>query len=117
MGKLLYSAEHASLTASGTDGPIELFGVSAGLLIVSVGGATGTTPSMTVDFEVADEFGNWVATSGDSGIGGSAITNSGVAAGNIGSGLELGLNGRISWTISGTTPNFTVVRFSLYGRQ
>ncbi|OXS35385.1 hypothetical protein [Streptomyces sp. XY006] len=96
---------------------IDISTVSNGLLVVHVGNApTGTTPTLAVFFEVADEFGNWVQTSSATSIGGALLTSSGYTYGQISTGYTLGNQGRIRWELTGTTPSFTGVGFSVYGR-
>jgi hypothetical protein len=96
---------------------IDISTISSGLLVVHVGNApTGTTPTLAVFFEVADEFGNWVLTSNATAISGAVITSSGYSYGQITNGYTLGNQGRIRWALTGTSPSFTGVGFSLYGR-
>lgn len=127
----LFRADGLTLTASGDtvtnnvpnqvsgalgSGYVDVSAVQSGLLMVNVPSApTGTTPSLSLFFDVQDYWGNWYQASGALPISGAAITAAGVYAGNISSSLALPLNGRIRWTISGTTPQFKV-SLSLYGR-
>ncbi|MGW5616274.1 hypothetical protein [Streptomyces sp. NPDC003877] len=109
----------ASVTNSVTNRTeaIDISTISNGLLVVHVANApTGTTPTLAVFFEVADEFGNWVQTSSATSIGGALLTSSGYTYGQISTGYTLGNQGRIRWALTGTTPSFTGVGFSLYGR-
>ncbi|MET7437815.1 hypothetical protein ACFYQQ_01220 [Streptomyces sp. NPDC005496] len=96
---------------------IDISAVSSGLLVVHVANApTGTSPTLAVFFEVGDEFGNWVQTSSATSIGGALLTSAGYTYGQISSGYSLGNQGRIRWALTGTSPVFTGVGFSLYGR-
>lgn len=97
-------------------GVIDVSSVSNGLLVVHVGAASGTTPSLAVFFDVQDSFGNWALVSNATSVNGTAITAAGLYAGNLAAGTVAAYNGRIRWTITGTTPSFTGVSFSLFGR-
>ena len=103
--------------ALATAGLIDVSGVANGLLIVNVGGVTGS-PSVAVFFQCEDSYGNWVTTSNATSISGSAITTAGTYAGLIAlSAMGLTQNGRISWTVGGSsTPSLTGVSFDLFGR-
>jgi hypothetical protein len=98
-------------------GVIDVSGVANALLVVNAGGVTGS-PSVAVFFDCEDFYGNWVTTSNATSISGTAITTSGTYAGLIClSTLGLTLNGRIRWTVGGTsTPSLTGVSFDLFGR-
>jgi len=103
---------------TGRSEAIDISTISSGLLVVHVANApTGTSPTLAVFFEVADEFGNWVQTSSATSIGGALLTSAGYTYGQITSGYTLGNQGRIRWAIGGSaSPTFTGVGFSLYGR-
>lgn len=101
---------------TGTALPMDISMVSNGLLVVNVGSATGTTPVLSVFFDAMDFFGNWALTSNATSINGSTITTGGTYAGAISNPGVLTRFGRIRWTITGTTPSFNAVSFSLYGR-
>lgn len=103
---------------TGRTGAIDISRISSGLLVVHVANApTGSSPTLAVFFEVADEFGNWVLTSNATAISGAVITSSGYTYGQITNGYTLGNTGRIRWAVGGTgSPSFTGVGFSLYGR-
>jgi hypothetical protein len=111
------SAAVSNLVTNRTEA-IDISQVGSGLLVVHVANApTGTSPSLAVFFEVADEFGNWILTSNATAISGAAITSSGYTYGQITNGYTLADQGRIRWTVGGTaSPTFTGVGFSLYGR-
>ncbi|MFF9271144.1 hypothetical protein EF919_18140 [Streptomyces sp. WAC02707] len=116
------SSDHITANVTnGTTGRVEGIDISTmsnGLLVVHVGNApTGTAPTLSVFFDVADEFGNWVLTSNATAISGAAMTSSGYTYGQITSGYTLSNRGRIRWTLGGTNPSFTGVGFSLYGRR
>ena len=99
-----------------TTGIINVQQVSNGLLIISTSAVTGSsTPTMAVFFDVEDYFGNWVTVSNSTSIGGTAITQTGTVAGPLSANTVAAYNGRIRWTVSGTTPSFTC-SFNLYGR-
>lgn len=97
---------------------IDISTISSGLLVVHAPNApTGTSPTLAVFFEVADEFGNWVLTSNATAISGAVLNSSGYTYGQITNGYTLGNQGRIRWTIGGSaSPTFTGIGFSLYGR-
>ncbi|WP_432019909.1 hypothetical protein [Streptomyces sp. 1222.5] len=110
----------ASVTNSVTNRveAIDISTISSGLLVVHVPNApTGTSPTLAVFFEVADEFGNWILTSNATAISGATINTSGFTYGQITNGYTLGNQGRIRWAVGGTSsPTFTGVGLSLYGR-
>lgn len=98
-------------------GTIDISRISNGLLVVSTANApTGTTPTLAVFFDVKDAFGNWCLVSNATAISGATLGSSGTVYGNIGNGYQLTDVGRIRWVLTGTTPAFTGVSFSLYGR-
>src|ERR1035438_845752 len=100
-----------------TTGLIDVSSISNGLLIISVAAVSGTgTPTLAVFFEVEDAYGNWVVTSNATSIGGTALTWTGVVTGNITAGSIMAFNGRIQWTVAGSTPVFSGVTLNLYGR-
>ncbi|AHH98326.1 hypothetical protein [Kutzneria albida] len=127
----LFRASGLTLTGAGSDtvtagtvnlvtgvaGPIDISQVSNGLLVVNVANApTGTTPGLAVFFDVRDGNGNWVLVSNPTAISGAVLTTSGTVWGNISNGYQLTALGRIRWGLTGTTPSFTGVSFSLWGR-
>ncbi len=102
---------------TGRTGAIDISRVSSGLLVVSVADApTGTTPTLAVFFEVRDALGTWVQTSSATSIGGALLNSAGYTYGQITAGYTLTDLGRIRWALTGTTPSFTGVSFSLHGR-
>ena len=102
---------------TGKAGVIDVSPVGNGLLVVNVGGASGTTPSLSLFFDVQDAYGNWVPVSPSGGLTTTvAITGAGLFSGNISAGAVLTYNGRIRWTVTGTTPSFTGVSLNLFGR-
>jgi hypothetical protein len=126
----LFRADGLVLTAAGntvaattpnqvngvTTGVINVQQVSNGLLIVSTTAVSGSgTPTLAVFFDVSDAYGNWVTVSNATSIGGTAITGTGVVSGVITATSIAAYNGRIRWTVTGTTPSFTC-SFDLFGR-
>ena len=101
---------------TGKTGVIDVSAVANGLLVVSVAGVSGTTPGLAVFFDVQDAFGNWCLTSNATAISGAVLTSTGTVYGNISGGYNLTYNGRIRWTVTGTSPQFTGVSLSLFGR-
>lgn len=101
---------------TGLAGAFDISQVSNGLLVVNVASVTGTTPVLSVFFDAADFFINWALVSNATSINGSTITAAGVYAGAISNPGVLTKIGRIRWTVTGTTPSFNGVSFSLYGR-
>lgn len=128
----LFRASGLTLSGSGSDtvtagtvnaltgsaaGTINLSRVSNGLLVVSTANApTGTSPTLAVFVDVKDAFGNWCQVSSATSIGGALLTTSGTTYGNISASYQLTDVGRIRWVLTGTTPSFTGVSFSLFGR-
>ena len=97
-------------------GVINVQQAANGLLIINVSAVSGSsTPTLAVVFQVEDYFGNWVTVSNATSIGGSTITGTGVVSGNMTATSISAYNARISWTVSGTTPSFTV-SFDVFGR-
>jgi len=97
-------------------GVINVQSAGNGLLIVNVSAVSGTgTPTLAVFFQVEDAYGNWVTVSNATSIGGTAITGTGTVAGPLSANSIAAYNGRISWTVAGTTPSFTA-SFDLFGR-
>ena len=97
-------------------GVINVQQVANGLLIINVSAVSGSsTPTLAVFFQVEDYFGNWVTVSNATSIGGSTLTGTGVVSGNMTATSISAYNARISWTVSGTTPSFTV-SFDVFGR-
>ena len=126
----LFRADGLVITASGntvgstttnqvngvTTGVINVQQVSGGLLIISTSAVSGTgTPTLAVFFQVEDSYGNWVTVSNATSIGGTAITGTGTVVGPLSANSIAAYNGRISWTVSGTTPSFSC-SFDLFGR-
>ncbi|WP_033307340.1 hypothetical protein RFN58_06835 [Streptomyces iakyrus] len=103
---------------TGRTGAIDVSRISNGLLIVTVADApTGTDPTLAVFFDVLDATGGtWVQTSSATSIGGALLTSSGYTYGQISNGYTLTNLGRIRWELTGTTPSFTGVSFSIHGR-
>lgn len=101
---------------TGTSGVIDVSSVANGLLVVNVLGISGTSPGLAVFFDVQDAYGNWALVSNSTSISGAVLTSTGTVYGNINNGYTLTYSGRIRWTVSGTSPSFTGVSFSLFGR-
>jgi hypothetical protein len=102
---------------TGLTGAIDISRISNGLLIASIGGASGSSPTLALFFDVADAFGNWVQTSPGTAIGGVVVTGAGTTYGVINNGYQMTNQGRIRWTIGGTgSPTFTSVSLSVHGR-
>lgn len=113
----LFAPAAQTITASGDSGPLNISSITSGIASVYVGGATGTTPSMTCYIDVQDANGLWltVATIGVALTNGPNYTfgNFGPVAG---AGYVLTGVGRLRWAVTGTTPSFTGVQFSVIGR-
>jgi hypothetical protein len=102
---------------TGVAGAIDISRISNGLLIASIGGVSGSSPTLALFFDVADAYGNWVQTSPGTAIGGVVATAAGTTYGVINNGYQMTNLGRIRWTIGGTgSPTFTGVSFSIHGR-
>lgn len=120
---LTLSASSDTVTANVTNqvngaagGVIDVSSVSNGLLVVGVTAVSGTTPELAVFFDVQDAYGNWCLVSNATAISGATLGFPGVVYGNISSGYNLTYNGRIRWVLTGTSPLFSGVSFSLFGR-
>lgn len=107
-----------TITASGDSGPLDFSAISSGLASIFVNGVTGTsTPTLTCFIDVLDANGHWltIATIGVGLTSGPNFTF-GVFGPIAGSGYVLTGTGRLRWTVTGTTPSFTGVDFSVIGR-
>ena len=72
--------------------------------------------AFSLTLTVQDAYGNWVQVSGATSITPAVITTAGVYTGNVSTGDLLAFNGRLRWTVTGTTPVFPGVSFNIYGR-
>jgi hypothetical protein len=86
-------------------------------LAVVVGAAAGTTPTLDVSLELKDSGGNWFPAM----LVIPQITAAGMASitggmNNSAKPLVLPERGRIAIVVGGTTPSFSGVAVSLYGR-
>ena len=102
----IYSRASAAATATGNSGVLPTGAANSIALDINISAVTGTTPSCTFTFDRQGADGNWytVYTS-------SAQTATGNISTDIGPGCAVnhvltGV-GRLTWTISGTTPSFT----------
>lgn len=94
------------------------------LSCIATGAVTGTTPSLVVSLGMFDDLGNLFPTL----LAVPAVTTAGSAgakvafAGKHGTGggasayLVPSEWGQVAWTVSGTTPSFSGVEITLYGR-
>lgn len=103
---------------TGATGPFDISEISVGMLVVNAAGApTGTDPGLAVFVDCQDYFGNWCLVSHFTAISGAVLTSAGLVFGSIpASGYQLLDKARIRWVLTGTTPVFPTVSFSLYGR-
>jgi hypothetical protein len=111
----VYAVGPLTITASGDSGALNTSGIANGLLSVFVAGATGTTPSLAVYFDVQDAAGQWITTATLTAI----TSGPNFAFAQIGpgsGGYLITATGRVRWVVTGTTPNFTGVTISLIGR-
>lgn len=113
----VYNPTGLTITGSGDSGPLDFTAISSGFASIFVTGATGTSPSLTCYIDVQDASGHWyqIATIGAALTSGPNFTfgNFGPASGT---GYVLTGVGRFRWVVSGTTPSFTGVDFSVIGR-
>lgn len=90
------------------------------LFVYVAGTPTGTTPSLTVQLDVFDGAGNLfpqvLKTAAVTATGAAAPVYAGVRGGAATSYAVFPAYGRISWTVSGTTPVFPLVEIQLWGR-
>ena len=111
-----------TLTASGNSGstPISLHQVTDVWLAVYVAGtATGTTPTLNVQLDVADSDGNWFPQ-----VAQTVQLTSTPNYSSISCGLHIAGAGsmllprfcRVAWIVGGTTPAYPKTSISLYGR-
>lgn len=88
-------------------------------ILVTAAGATGTTPTLAVQLDLFDDVGNIVPK-----VGGFAAQLTGTTlSAMISIGKHAGTGqvvvsawGRVSWVVGGTTPSFTGVEISVFGR-
>lgn len=97
-------------------GLVDVSSAGNGLLVVSVGAVSGTTPQLAVFFDVEDGFGNWALVSDATSVNGAAITAAGTYSGSLSTATVAAYNGRVRWTVSGTDPSFSDVSFTIFGR-
>lgn len=103
------------ITATGATGPL-LADSDVDTLAISipVSAVSGTTPSCTFTAEWAEQGTGYSSPSWDSGsaVSASALTAAGTATislpANIADSGEPATWWRLSWTVSGTTPSFTI---------
>jgi hypothetical protein len=113
----VYSSTGQTITASGDSGPLNFQSITSGIASVFVVGATGTTPSMTCFIDVQDANTHWYQVAA---IGVALTSGPNFTFGNFGpvagAGYVLTGIGRLRWVVTGTTPSFTGVDFSVIGR-
>lgn len=89
-------------------------------LFVHCGTPTGTTPSLTVQLDLYDDAGNLfpqvMKTAGITAAGSAAPVFTGLRGGAAGLYVVMTNWGRVSWTLTGTTPVFPGVEIQLFGR-
>lgn len=127
--RLSQSGMGTTLTASGNTGgynaatinavtAIDLRRVTDLALMVYAGTVTGTTPSLTVSLGIYDAAGNLfpavLSTAALTGIGGK-VAYAGLFSGGT-SQIVFPEWGQIAWAVTGTTPSFSQLEISLYGR-
>lgn len=104
---VLYSLASGPQTSTFNSGDIDVSQIRRLALNISVTAVSGTTPSMTVTVERKTEAGVYIAI-----FTGTAITAAGTQIASIGPGLVTqhmpGHVVRVNFTISGTTPSFTM---------
>ncbi|MEV5944235.1 hypothetical protein [Streptomyces sp. NPDC051994] len=111
----VYAPASQTITASGDSGALDTTSVANGILSVFVTGATGTTPSITVYYDVQDAAGYWLTTQTLTAItSGPNFTFASLGPGS--GGYILTGIGRVRWVVTGTNPSFTGVTISLIGR-
>jgi hypothetical protein len=111
----VYAPASQTITASGDSGVLDTSSVANGILSVFVTGVTGTTPSITVYFDVQDAAGYWLTTQTLTAItSGPNFTFASIGPGS--GGYILTGKGRVRWVVTGTNPSFTGVTISLIGR-
>ncbi|MCT9092850.1 hypothetical protein N4G70_28855 [Streptomyces sp. ASQP_92] len=111
----VYAPAAQTITASGDSGTLDTSSVANGILSVFVTGVTGTTPSITVYYDVQDAAGYWLTTQTLTAItSGPNFTFGSIGPGS--GGYIFTSKGRVRWVVSGTNPSFTGVSISLIGR-
>lgn len=126
---LIGSGASSTITASGSSGAYTASAVVKALdvshaadltLFITVAGATGTSPSMTVKVNLFDDQGNSYSPTP---LTGAAITaavqqelSAGLHGGSASAYLVVPTWAQVVWTVTGTTPSFTGCQFALYGR-
>lgn len=116
------TAGSTTLAVAGTyhSADIDLRDVCDVLLVCSITGtSTGTSPTLTVNLDVKDPAGQYIA----SGLALTAITtapatgigSAGIHIASTGS-VVLPEYGRVTWVLGGTTPVYPNASIALYGR-
>lgn len=126
--RLAPSGVAATLTATGNSGgytpgvnlctAIDLRRVTDLALMVYVGAVSGTTPSLTVSLGIYDAAGNLfpaVMSTAALSTAGSKVAYAGLFSGGT-SQIVFPEWAQVAWTITGTSPSFSGVEISLYGR-
>lgn len=97
----------ANITATGNGSSVAVPPGATVAVNVLVFSATGTTPSITFEIQWSVDGGNWASADGTADTF-AAITTVKNAAKNV---TVKGSLMRLAWTVSGTTPNFSVQAF------
>lgn len=97
----------AARTASGNSGtPVDLSAYDVGVIVVNITAVSGTSPTLTVNFQVCQDKAGTICVSHTAT---SSLTTTGTTLLKVN---QYGRYANISYTIGGTTPSFT---FSVYG--
>jgi hypothetical protein len=118
LGRVLFSKQAALAGAGATSSvAIDIHDVTnLWLAAATTGSATGTTPTLTVQLDLLDPYGNAypaiLALTAIAGAPGHASGSCGLNTSN----LTLPMSCQVTWTLGGTTPAFTNVDITLIGR-
>jgi hypothetical protein len=103
------------VTATGQTSTVDISGYEDLAVLVSVASVSGTTPSLTPYLQISPDGGTtWFGTASGP-AGGSAMTANGQQYIGV-SGNYLGGRARLAYTVSGTTPSFTLTAWLMARR-
>lgn len=123
MAQGLYNPAPVAISANGNSGPIAVpSGIEFIWLALETGTPTGTTPTLTLHVDGIDAFGNILADIVTLPAGFALTTVAGAAQVSFGPGEASNLNItlppsiQLRWVVTGTTPNYPNVQFTVLGR-
>lgn len=101
----------AVITASGVSASIDTDEFGEGLLFIATSAVSGTTPSVSYQLQTSPDGVTWANVG--AAVVASAIGNSATPFGAMTPGGAFGYLVRVAYTVTGTTPSFTVAAWFL----